>query len=44
MGVAVGPALAGEAKQPEETLLVSILAPNAQITGGYTTATPTPWA
>jgi putative membrane-bound dehydrogenase-like protein len=39
VGVAVGPALAGEAKQPEETLLVSILAPNAQITGGYTTYT-----
>jgi putative membrane-bound dehydrogenase-like protein len=39
MGVAVGPALAGEAKHPEETLLVSILAPNAQITGGYTTYT-----
>ena len=39
MGVAVGPALAGEAKQPEETLLISILAPNAQITGGYTTYT-----
>lgn len=38
-GVAVGPALAGEARQPEETLLVSILAPNAQITGGYTTYT-----
>ena len=38
-GVAVGPALAGEAKQPEETLLVSILAPSAQITGGYTTYT-----
>jgi putative heme-binding domain-containing protein len=39
VGVAVGPALAGEARQPEETLLVSILAPNAQITGGYTTYT-----
>jgi putative heme-binding domain-containing protein len=39
IGVAVGPALAGEAKHPEETLLVSILAPNAQITGGYTTYT-----
>ena len=39
VGVAVGPALAGEAQQPEETLLVSILAPNAQITGGYTTYT-----
>ena len=39
VGVAVGPALAGEAKQPEETLLISILAPNAQITGGYTTYT-----
>jgi putative heme-binding domain-containing protein len=39
VGVAVGPALAGEAKHPEETLLVSILAPNAQITGGYTTYT-----
>jgi len=39
VGVAVGPALAGEAKQPEETLLVSILAPSAQITGGYTTYT-----
>jgi putative membrane-bound dehydrogenase-like protein len=39
VGVAVGPALAGEAKQPEDTLLVSILAPNAQITGGYTTYT-----
>ena len=38
-GVAVGPALAGEAKQPEESLLVSILAPSAQITGGYTTYT-----
>lgn len=38
-GVAVGPALAGEAKHPEETLLVSILAPNAQITGGYATYT-----
>ena len=37
--MAVGPALAGEAKQPEETLLVSILAPSAQITGGYTTYT-----
>jgi putative heme-binding domain-containing protein len=39
VGVAVGPALAGESRQPEETLLVSILAPNAQITGGYTTYT-----
>ena len=39
VGVAVGPGLAGEAKHPEETLLVSILAPNAQITGGYTTYT-----
>jgi putative heme-binding domain-containing protein len=39
LGVAVGPALAGEAKHPEETLLVSILAPSAQITGGYTTYT-----
>jgi len=39
VGVAVGPALDGEAKQPEETLLVSILAPNAQITAGYTTYT-----
>jgi putative membrane-bound dehydrogenase-like protein len=39
VGLAVGPALAGEAKQPEETLLVSILAPSVQITGGYTTYT-----
>jgi putative membrane-bound dehydrogenase-like protein len=39
VGVAVGPALAGEAKHPEDTLLISILAPNAQITGGYTTYT-----
>ncbi len=38
-GVAVGPALDGEAKQPEQSLLVSILAPSAQITGGYTTYT-----
>ena len=39
MGVTVGPALAGEAKHPEETLLVSILAPNAQISGGFASYT-----
>ena len=39
IGVAVGPALAGEAKHPEETLLVSILAPSAQITGGFASYT-----
>jgi putative membrane-bound dehydrogenase-like protein len=39
VGVTVGPALAGEAKHPEETLLVSILAPNAQISGGFASYT-----
>ncbi len=38
-GVAVGPDLDGEARQPEETLLLSILAPSARIAGGYTTYT-----
>ncbi len=36
-GVAVGPDLDGESQQPYETLLLSILAPNARIAGGYTT-------
>ncbi len=36
-GVAVGPDLDGESQQPIETLLLSILAPNARIAGGYTT-------
>jgi len=39
VGVAVGPELSGEAKQPEETLLKSILAPSSQITAGYATYT-----
>ena len=39
IGVAVGPELSGESKQPEETLLRSILAPSSQITGGYATYT-----
>jgi putative membrane-bound dehydrogenase-like protein len=39
VGVAVGPELSGEAKQPEQTLLKSILAPNSQITAGYATYT-----
>jgi putative heme-binding domain-containing protein len=38
-GVAVGPDLDGEARQPDETLLLSILAPSARIAGGYTTYT-----
>ena len=39
VGVAVGPELSGESKQPEETLLKSILAPSSQITAGYATYT-----
>ena len=38
-GVAVGPDLESESRQPVETLLLSILAPNARIAGGYTTYT-----
>lgn len=38
-GVAVGPDLDGEARQPNETLLLSILAPSARIDASYTTYT-----
>lgn len=38
-GVAVGPSLTAEAQQPEQSLLLSILAPSAQISGGYTSYT-----
>ncbi|MCE2726565.1 MAG: PQQ-dependent sugar dehydrogenase [Planctomycetaceae bacterium] len=39
LGVVVGPSLTAEAQQPEQTLLLSILAPSAQISGGYTSYT-----